>query len=209
MSDFFSVQPLTPPIDRSGVRRLARHSCLDIHQVHWLRSYLATSGEQMLCWYQAHDSESVRLVLRHQGATEGSVWHANVSGGAGQEPTDDGTDCVVVEFHFDEPDSKRMASIKTAILTTLKNAGHSVSRTFVSNNGARLVYLVVGQNEVAVSACLQSAALTPTSVWQCVELSPNLPKRFAAHAASPTSVRSTPDSAIRPPTPPAGQARPG
>lgn len=33
MSDFFSVLPLVPPLDRDGMRRLACHSCLDIHRV--------------------------------------------------------------------------------------------------------------------------------------------------------------------------------
>ncbi len=98
MSDFISILPLPAPLDRDGLRRLARHGCLDIHRVHWVRAYLDAQGARMLCWYQAHDAESVRLVLRHQGAAETAVWAAQAGSGLAADREADGRDCVVVEL---------------------------------------------------------------------------------------------------------------
>lgn len=51
MSDFIPVLPLAAPLDRDSLRRLAIHACLELHRVRWLRSYVASDGSRMLCWY--------------------------------------------------------------------------------------------------------------------------------------------------------------
>ena len=42
MPDFISLAALTLPLDRDGVWRLARLACLDLYDLDWRRSYLAT-----------------------------------------------------------------------------------------------------------------------------------------------------------------------
>jgi cyclohexanone monooxygenase len=196
MSDYFSVLSLTPPLDRDGVRRLARHACLDLHRVQWLRSYLATNGVQMLCWYRAPDAESVRLVLRQQGSAGAAVWPAEDSGAADTEPLDVARDCVAVELHVETPpDPEVVASTRAAIVAALEAAGHMCWRVFASRKGARLVCLVDGEDETAVTACLRSAGMTPSNVWRCVELDPQPPKLFQAGPVKQTPLvrRKAPD----------------
>jgi cation diffusion facilitator CzcD-associated flavoprotein CzcO len=184
MSDYFSVLPLTPPLDRDGVRKLAHHSCLDIHRVHWLRSYLAKDGSQMLCWYQANDAESVRFVLRQKGSVGAVVGAADVDGGAESESRDADSDCVAVEFRLRDPDPETITSTRCAVVAALEGAGRVISRTFTSTDGANLIILVDGKGDADVFACLQSAGLAPTTVWPCVELDPEPAKLFAASASA-------------------------
>jgi len=184
MSDYFAVIQLTPPLDHDGVRRLSRHSCLDIHRVQWLRSYVASDGAQMLCWYQAHDAESVRMVLRQLDSTETEAWSAEIGDDTEQAPTDDSGERVVAEIDLEEPASDTMTSMRTAIVTALGDAGQKVTCTFMSTNGPRLILVVAGQDEAALTACLRAAEIEPTSVWRCVELDPKPPRLFTATAPS-------------------------
>jgi hypothetical protein len=41
VSDFITILPQARPLDPDDVCRLARHACLDIHGVDWVRAYLA------------------------------------------------------------------------------------------------------------------------------------------------------------------------
>lgn len=111
-----TILPQTPPLDRDGVRRLARHGCLDIHQVEWVRGHLAPDGGRLLCWFQARDAESVRLVLRHQGWHEAAVWPAEVSQGDDEAALGGVSDKVIVEFACDSICDEEMTSTKTDLM---------------------------------------------------------------------------------------------
>jgi cation diffusion facilitator CzcD-associated flavoprotein CzcO len=187
MSDYFAVIQLTPPLDNDGVRRLSRHSCLDIHQVQWLRSYVASDGAQMLCWYQAHDAESVRLVLRQLDSTGTDALSTEIDDDIDQIPADDSGVRVLAEIALEEPDPEAMTSLRAAAVAALRNAGQNVTCTFTSTNGARLILVVDGQDETVVTACLQSAGIEPQNAWRCVELDPQPPRLFTE--ATPTAAR--------------------
>jgi len=192
LDDFFSILPLTPPLDRNGVQRLARHSCLDIHHVHWPRCYLAADGTRMLCWYQARDAESVRLVLRQQDSTGARVWPAEPAGGTEPGSVEGHGDRIVVDLKFEEPDSGRIASTTAAAIAALEGAGLSHARTFSSRDGACLVLLVDGRDATAVTACLRSAGIEPASVWQCLELDPRPPRLFDSGVTTASRTTATP-----------------
>ena len=182
MKDVLSRIRLAPPLDASGVRRLSRHACLDIHRVQWLRSFLATDGAQMLCWYRAPDAESVRLVLRQQGSLEATVWPAEVGSHIEREPHDDGRVLTLVELTLE---GEEPAASKEAALAALADAGHAPCCTFASSDARRLVCLVDDSDETAVTACLHCAGVTPDAVWRCLELDPQPPKLFASQSAVP------------------------
>jgi cyclohexanone monooxygenase len=180
MSDYFSVLPLTEPLDRDGIRRLARLACLDLHRVRWLRGYVATDGTRMLCWYQARHAESVRLVLKQQGAVVRDVWPTAVIDANDAEPCVTDRDCSVAEFEF-EPSlgNEQMHSTSERVIGALHGAGHVLRQAFVSNNGARLVCVIDGSDSAAVAACLRAATVAATAVWPAVARDPQ-PKLFQA-----------------------------
>jgi cation diffusion facilitator CzcD-associated flavoprotein CzcO len=98
------------------------------------------------------------------------VWPAEDSGAADTERLDVARNCVAVEFHAETPPDPELASTRAAIVAALEAAGHTCWRVFASRKGARLVCLVDGEDETAVTACLRSAGMTPSTVWRCVEL---------------------------------------
>jgi hypothetical protein len=53
-------------------------SCLDLHQVRFLRSYFSLDRQRMLCLYEGPDVEAVRIVNRQVGLPFDSVWGAGV-----------------------------------------------------------------------------------------------------------------------------------
>jgi len=167
-------------LDQDGLRRLALHSCLDIHRVSWLRSFLAVDSAQMLCWYRALDAESVRLVLRQQGAYETAVHAAAVTG---EESFSEGGR-VVVEFQLGGlcPED-RPAKCADAI-AALQNASYIPSRIFNTDGHARLFLIVEAEVEAAVERCLRATGMEYSRVWSCREIDPRPPELFATSQIS-------------------------
>lgn len=179
MGDFISLLPLTAPLDRNELRRLAIHACLELHRVRWLRSYVATDGSRMLCWYQAADAESVRLVLRQQGAANAPVWPAKVHGPP--EPASiDSANCIVVELDLETTDGAGPSSGDTIAITAMENAGVMPVRIFLSGVGKRLICVVAGGDAAAVARDLESAGVSFTGLWPCNEFEPEPPRLFTS-----------------------------
>ncbi|SFU72890.1 flavin-containing monooxygenase [Halomonas korlensis] len=183
MDDFASILPLTAPLDRDGLRRLAIHACLELHRVRWRRGYLAADGQRLLCWYQARDAESVRLVLRQQGAAAAAVWPVMLMGGMAREVLEGTSDRVLVELPLDGCDPSDPTATASALLDALVTAGAVVTRAFLSRPRGRLICLVKGRDIHAVTLCLGTAGLVPTSVWRCTELDPQPPRLFESQSA--------------------------
>jgi hypothetical protein len=135
MSDYFAVIQLTPPLDQDSVRRLARHSCLDIHQVQWLRSYVASDFARMLCWYQTLDAESVRLVLRQMDSIGTEAWSAEIDDDTEQVTSNDNGERVVAEIELAEPGPEAMTTMRSAAVVVLADANQNVTFSFTSTNG--------------------------------------------------------------------------
>ncbi|MBS9402303.1 DUF4242 domain-containing protein [Halomonas sp. TRM85114] len=183
MNDFVSILPLVAPLDRDGLRRLAIHACLELHRVRWRRSYLAADGQRMLCWYQARDAESIRLVLRQQGSAAAAVWPVVLMGGVAGEALNETGDRLLLEFPLDVRDSIDIAPVASALLDGLAKAGAVVNRTFLSRHHGRLICLVKGRDTHALTQCLRTAGIVPTSVWRCTELDPEPPRLFESQSA--------------------------
>ena len=195
MPDFISLAALTLPLDRDGVWRLARLACLDLYDLDWRRSYLATDGRRMLCWYRAADAETVRLVLRQQGLAATEVWPAVLTSAAETERDSGSGARIVAEFVFETRlGAGELASLREAVAAAASAGGHSPGATFASRDGSRLMCLVEGEDKDAVAACLRTAGLTPSAVWSCVELDPLPPKLF--HSAAPSASTASLDEPV-------------
>lgn len=183
MNDYLSVLTLEAPLDRDGLRRLAIHACLDLHQVRWLRCYVARDGKRMLCWYQARDAESVRLVLRQQGSAGANVWPVEVADVATNESLD-AAGCVVVEVPLGSPGAQAVSSVTAAMIAALDGTGAVLRRTFLSSHDAHLMAVVETRSPAAVAERFDAAGIVATSVWECTALDPRQPKLFESHAVS-------------------------
>jgi cation diffusion facilitator CzcD-associated flavoprotein CzcO len=208
LADYASLIPLSPPLDRDGLRRLVRLACLDLYSVEWRRCYLAADGTRMLCWYRSPDAEMVRLIIRQQGTAGAAVWPADVSGPDDAEPQRS-PDCVAVEFDFDAAlGADDFASMRESIEVALDSAGLAISRTFASGRRTRLVCLIDDPNENLVSECLRAVRRAPAAIWRCTELDPAPTELFQASPRSDSRSIHGP-TAARPTAPHADQVETG
>ena len=75
-------------------------SCLQAHDVRFLRSYFSRERRRMICLYEAPDAESVRLVQERAGLPFDRVWTTTVVRHAAAEPEGD---AVLVERTLETP----------------------------------------------------------------------------------------------------------
>jgi len=134
MTDYFAQLNLHEPFDREDVTRLAIHSCLDIHRVDWLRSYLLVDGSRMLCWYQALDAESVRFVVRQQGLEGASVWNAAVDFDGEPESVESDAAHLVVDIQLAASAAQDAESVKRGVIVALEGR-YAIAGTLNSANG--------------------------------------------------------------------------
>lgn len=52
--------------------------CLQERDAHWIRSYLSTSRQRMICLFEAPDAEAVRQAFRVAGLPFEAVWRGKV-----------------------------------------------------------------------------------------------------------------------------------
>jgi cation diffusion facilitator CzcD-associated flavoprotein CzcO len=199
MTDYATLIPLSPPVDRDGLRRLVRLACLDLYRIEWRRSYLAVDGARMLCWYRSPDAETVRLILRQQGTPDASVWPTEVFGPA-DDILDETRDRVALEFRFElAPGHAELHAISHSIAGALQTAGAAPARLFLPARGSRLFCIVDPDAETRAGACLRAAGLAPTAAWQCVELDPRPNVLFgSAQTRAPRPSATRPPAAQRP-----------
>ena len=197
MADFVTILPQPTPLDRAEVHRLARHGCLDIHRVDWIRAYLAEDGSRLLCWFNAQDAESVRFVLRHQGWPDAPVWPVEISASDAAAAAEQCAGQTVVELRSQTADGNDPTATTRDATSALRRSELGLVRSFVSSDATRPTFAVATDDERTVAASLALAQVTATSTWACVELDPNPPALFGsatsaeAHPARDTHAVST------------------
>ena len=112
MSDVFYLRPISPPATGEQVLAMAASAggCFELHRVDWLHSFLARTGDRMLCWYRAPDAESARLALRDLGSDMSAVWRGQAL--AETDSIDIDRVNLLTETVSDEPISLESASGK-------------------------------------------------------------------------------------------------
>ncbi|MGE0621663.1 MAG: flavin-containing monooxygenase [Pseudomonadales bacterium] len=176
MTDYLAILETPAPVNVAEVKRLARHGCLDIHRVRWPLACLADDGRRMLCWYQARDAESVRLVLRQQGYLEAAVLPVGAAEG-GMVPTGD---CVIAEWEAAAGDPV----VGQRVAHALAAAGFGSAHGLVRPGGAAGVCVVGGGEVEPVADCIELAGVTVTRVWRATAVDPRPAPLFAASAAA-------------------------
>ena len=68
------------PVDLTKLRAAVKNnkSCMDLHQVRYLESYLSDDRLRMVCLYEAPDAESVRIASRKVGMPFERIWTATI-----------------------------------------------------------------------------------------------------------------------------------
>ncbi len=68
------------PVDPAELRAAVKdnRSCLDLHGVSYLQSYLSEDRLRMVCVYEAPDAESVRIANRNVGMPFERIWTAKI-----------------------------------------------------------------------------------------------------------------------------------
>jgi len=68
------------PVAVEELQRLENESqwCLDLYNVTFLRTYVASDMKRMICVYEAPDAEAVRSANRQAGLPFEAVWSADI-----------------------------------------------------------------------------------------------------------------------------------
>jgi acetone monooxygenase len=184
VSNFVTILPQPTPLDRAEVHRLARHGCLDIHRVEWIRAYLALDGSRLLCWFKAHDAESVRLVLRHQGWPGAMVWPVEIAASDEAVAVAGCAARTVVELAPQPGDENDVTAAARDYTNALRGVGLELARSFASTDGTRPTLVVATDDESAVAASLELAQVAAAAAWACVEFDPSPPDLFEPGASA-------------------------
>lgn len=163
MSDVIYARPLDPPTSPSEFMEFAKGAsgCLDLYRVQWKKSFLASNGARVLCWYRAPDAESARMALRQLGSDLNGVW----SGTPWQPDGAPSLDEVDVVAELDtQPGAETLAD-------SLTKGDVDLVQHVASVDGKRSVLLLRAGDTQGAVAALGAAGLDPRQVWRCTPLS--------------------------------------
>jgi hypothetical protein len=171
MTDIFLERNFDPPLSFddacSGAARTGW--CFTAHNVEWRSSFLATGGQQMLCWFRAPDAESARLALRSLHADVRVLWTGTVHD-APEPPVPN----VLVKRTFDEP-------VALEKIQALGDAGawcaqaHRVkfAQTFFSLDRKRMICLFRAPDAESVRLVQREAGMSLDEVWSFERIGPD------------------------------------
>ncbi len=172
MRDVLYLRPMDPPVTVAEVIASGSHadSCFDLHQVTWVRSYLAEDGRRMLCWYRAVDAESVRLALRKLGADLAGVLPVTVlrAESVGDAPP---ASTFIAEWWVAD-DSSAADIIARAAAANDRAGSFRLMPAFVGNRGDRMIGAFPAGDEDRLRARLERAGIAPDSLWSCTIVTP-------------------------------------
>jgi len=155
------------PVRLEDIQKLARESfwCLDIHKVHFLKTFFSRDRRRMLCLYEAPDAESVRLSQDQARLPYDRAWTCAHMQGA--QPTAGGaSELVVVERAFTTPVTREFVS------AALKEVGWCLDlygarylESFLGADGTKMVCLFQAPDAESVRQANEKSQAPYTSVW--------------------------------------------
>ena len=160
----YSEVPLTDTeIARMGE---AASGCLDIHRVTWNRSLLSSDRRELICHFLAADLESVRFVIKAQGALHARVWSCTVRDLPGVTNDELARANVFASWSFDQPVAlEELRAQGDAGAVCLQSHRVRFLRTFVSSDGRRMIYLCLAPDAESVRLALRDAKWPVERVW--------------------------------------------
>lgn len=177
MSDVFYLRPLDPPISPRQLTDMANYAgnCFRTHRVDWLQSFLAETGDRMLCWYRAADAESARMALRELGSEMNAVWSGTVIGDEDKSPPLASVN-VLAEVRLEQPrDDNRPDPGRILVTALTQRVDATMVRAFVSTSRTQLICVFRAASPEVVRSALAAAGLPTGMVWRCVAVTPDLP----------------------------------
>lgn len=151
------------PLSKADVIDIIVHSgwCLQLHNVQWLGSMLASSGRSMVCRFEAADAESVRLALRQAGMDTRMLWPGTTHDARDRDGAN-----VLVERSFDEPvELADLQAREDAKQWCLDMRAVEFVRTIFSRDRKRMLCLYSAPDAEAVRSAQREADMPFDKVW--------------------------------------------
>lgn len=153
------------PVDFGDVQALEHRSasCLQAHDVRFLRSYFSRERRRMICLYEAPDAEAVRLVQEKARLPFDRVWTTSVVRHAAPEPRDD---AVLVERTFDAPlDEAWIRGAAARGASCLEQYGCRLVWSYLSADGRRATCVFSGPDTESVRQTQRLAGMPFDRAW--------------------------------------------
>jgi Nickel responsive protein SCO4226-like len=174
MADIILEREFDEAVDEAGftAMALAAAGCMSLYRVQWHESLLAEDGRRLVCRFQAPDAEAVRMVSREVPARVRVAWAGSVhDSGRAEAPS------VVVERRFDTAaDLDALHEREVAHAWCLEQRRVTYLRTFLSEDGQRMLCLYRAPDAESVRQAQQQAGMPLERVWAC---QPYTPAHFA------------------------------
>jgi len=162
---FFDT-PLSVADMHQGARRT--QWCFDLYQVEWRGSLLSADGHTLVCTFAAPDAEAARNALRKLDADIRRLWTASVyEAPAAVVPN------VLVERSFPAPETfERLKAIVDAKAWCLEQHRVEWARSFLSNDGRRMLCQYRAPDVEAVRLAQREAGLPVDALWAFERIGP-------------------------------------
>ncbi|HYP75918.1 MAG TPA: nickel-binding protein [Polyangiaceae bacterium] len=157
----------TPLADREvAAMAEAAGGCLDLHRVQWHGTLLSADGRELVCHFSAADLESVRMVIKTQGALPGRVWACSSRDAPGLTSEKLAKANVLVSWAFEEPlGPDELEAVSPNDNVCLVTHRIRLLRTFMANDRRRLVCLYLAADAESVRIAMRDAKHPIERVW--------------------------------------------
>jgi hypothetical protein len=164
---FFDT-PLSVADMHRGTRRTKW--CFDLYQVEWRGSLLSADGRTLVCRFAAPDAEAARNALRKVDADIRRLWTASV-----YEAPSTVLPNVLVERSFPAPETfERLKAIVEAKAWCLEQHRVEWARSFLSNDGRRMLCQYRAPDVESVRLAQREAGLPVDALWAFERISPEV-----------------------------------
>lgn len=168
MTNGFLERSFDPPIGFPEFLDMAARSagCFDLHNVDWQQSMLSADGCHLICWFSAHDLESIRISLRTAEVDQRVFWPGSVHDAPGIDADGLASANVVVTRQFDEPVLlEDIQAIEDAGAGCLEIRDVKFIRTFFSADKKRMLCLYQAPDAESVRQAQREAKMPFDKIW--------------------------------------------
>lgn len=164
----FLERSFDPPIGLPEFMQMVARSagCFDLHTVDWQQSMLSADGRNLICWFSAHDLESIRIALRTAEVDQRVFWSGSVHDAPGIDADGLASANVVVTRQFDESVLlEDIQAIEDAGAGCLEMREVKFIRTFFSADKKRMLCLYQAPDVESVRQAQREAKMPFEKIW--------------------------------------------
>lgn len=163
-------QPMTDT-DLEGADQVAL-PCLQAHGVTWRYSLLSLDRHQMICFFDAPDTASVRNSYAKLGIQKRAIWAGELIQPEGTQSQPDLTERYAIEAHYPTLSETDWNEVRQKFSQCCTESGVSWLRSYLSLDRTRVVYELDAPDAVTIHEAQRKFGISFDRVWSAQLLTP-------------------------------------